>query len=486
MSVRTRFAPSPSGPLHLGNARTAVLNWAFARHHGGDFVLRFEDTDLERNVETAEERILEGLRWLGLDPDEGPDRGGAHGPYRQSERSSHYSDHVASLLLEGAAYNCYCTPDELERRRQEALEEGRQPTYDGRCRELDPAQEERFRSEGRRPSVRFKVAPGPVPFTDRVRGEVSIDGSEFGDFVILRSDGRPTYNFAAAVDDILMEITHVIRGVDHLANTPKQLLLYDVLDAEPPEFAHIPLVLAPGGEQMTKRGGARPLQAYREEGVHPNAVVNYLSLLSWSSPSGDEFLGRDRIVREIDLGRIGRSDAEVDPEKMRWLSGRHIAREDPERLAERARPFLEGIADLDDRDRRALAEVLRGRIQLLSEASEEARRLFPEPEYVGRIGEVLHEPGALGVLRAAGSVWSDLDGWERDRIRGTMDAVADRSGVRGRELYHPLRAALTGALEGPELPDVAYVLGRKRALDRLQRATGVAAAGETSPDGQHV
>jgi len=471
MTVRTRFAPSPTGDLHLGNARTAALNWALARRHGGSFVLRFEDTDVERNVGAAEARIREALEWLGLEPDEGPLRGGPYAPYRQSERGSIYRETAAGLLLAERAYSCYCTSEELATRREAARTSGGSLAYDGRCRELDDREEARLRSEGRRPSVRFAVEPGPVTFRDRVRGEVTIDASEFGDFVILRSDGRATYNFAAVVDDVRMEISHVVRGVGHLDNTPKQILLYRALDAPLPEFAHIPHVRAPGGGELSKREGARSVLEFREVGYHPEAVFNYLSLLSWSSESGDEFLTRERIVEEIDLDRIGRSDAEVDPEKMRWLSGRHIRAESVERLAERLEPFLTGLPiELSPRDRLAAAEVLRERIQLLEEGGAELRRLFVPAEPGGAAAEALASGAAGEVLRNVAETWSGCEEWERASLREAADAARERLDVSGREFYHPVRAALTGALEGPEVPDLAYMLGRERTLERLRAA----------------
>lgn len=471
MTVRTRFAPSPTGPLHLGNARTAVLNWAFARHHGGSFVLRFEDTDVGRNVGSAEAEILEGLAWLELTPDEGPEQGGPFGPYRQSERLAIYRGRAERLLDDGAAYHCYCTPGELEARREAALEAGEHPTYDGRCRELTEGEEARLRSEGRAPSVRFRVDPGPVEFSDRVRGEISIDGAEFGDFVVLRSDGRPTYNFAVVVDDLLMEVSHVIRGAGHLPNTPKQVLLYRAFGARPPQFVHVPLVLTPEGDPMSKREGARPLSAWREAGYHPDAVVNHLSLLSWSSETEDEFLPRRRIVGEMDLDRLGRSDARIDPEKMRWLSGRHVGAESPERLAERLRPRFEAAGlELTTEELVRAAEVLRGRIQLLSEAVEEAEVLFREPRIEGAAREALEGEAARGVLEAALRSLEGLGSWSREEVRGAVDDAREAASAGGRAFYGPLRSALTGALEGPELPGVVYLLGRDRALRRLRRA----------------
>lgn len=469
MSVRTRFAPSPTGELHLGNARTAVLNWAFARHHGGAFVLRFEDTDRARSAEDAEGRIREGLRWLDLDPDEGPGAGGPYGPYRQSERGALYRDHAERLLDRGHAYHCYCTPEELEARREAA--EGGRLRYDGRCRGLTAEEEARLRSEGRRPAVRFRVEAGPVDFRDRIRGAVSIDAGEFGDPVILRSDGRPTYNFAVVVDDLLMEITHVIRGVGHLSNTPKQILLYQALEAEPPAFAHIPHVRGPGGTPLSKREGARGLSHYRSEGHHPDAVVNYLTLLSWSSETGDEILSRDRIVAEVDLDRVGRSDVELDPEKMRWLSGRHIAAEAPERLSARLRPFLEEAGpELGEADRVRIAEVVRDRIQLLREAVDDVRTVFPEPRPEPEAAEALAAESAPGVLRAALSALEECGGWTREEVSGAIDRARSTVPAGGRDFYHPIRAALTGALEGPELSGVIYMLGPERVAARLEAA----------------
>lgn len=440
-------------------------------------MLRFEDTDVERAAGGAEEAILEGLRWLGLDPDEGPGAGGDHGPYRQSERLPLYRDHASRLLESGDAYHCYCTPEELEARREAALASGEPVRYDGRCRELTAAEEAAHRSEGRSPSVRFRVEPGPVRVRDRVRGRVEFEAGGFGDIVVLRSDGRPTYNFAVVVDDLLMRISHVIRGAGHLSNTPKQLLLYRALDADPPEFAHIPLVLAPGGGSLSKREGAPGLLSYRDQGFHPDAIVNYLSLLAWSSPSGDEVLSRERIVAETDLDRLGSADTEVDLEKMRWLSGRHIAAEAPDRLAERLRPFLERAGlEVEARELRAAAEVLGGRIQLLAEAVDELRELLPPPELRSGARQALEAPEAAGVLEAARAAWTGLEDWGRDEVRDGLERAKKEVEAGGRSFYHPLRAALTGALEGPELPDVAYLLGRDRTLRRLEGGLDVAAS----------
>ncbi len=477
--VRTRFAPSPTGYLHLGNARTALLNWLVARRHRGRFLLRFEDTDLQREASGAEEVIHESLDWLGLTPDEGPRAGGPHGPYRQSERGDLYRAEAEGLLERGRAYRCYCSPDELEERRREALERGDQPVYDGRCRDLSAERERALRSEGREPTVRFRVEPGPVAVRDRVRGEVTIEGSEFGDFVILRSDGRPTYNFAVVVDDIDMEITHVIRGSGHLSNTPKQVLLYRALSAPPPEFAHIPLVLGPDGSNLSKREGSPSVLEYRRRGFHPDGVVNYLSLLSWSSESGREVLDREELVREVDLDRIGASDAALDPEKMEWLSGQHVRREDPARLAEALSGFVpvEELA-LGGEDLLRFAEVVRDRIHLFSEARDDAETIFGEPDPARpEIRDALAGDSTRAVLSELLEELESLDRWEREGIEEAVDRASRASGVRGRDLYHPLRAALTGELEGPELGSVIWAQGRERSTRRLRRGLDVTSEG---------
>lgn len=473
MKVRTRFAPSPTGELHLGNARTAILNWLVARHDRGDYVVRFEDTDVERNVDTSETSILEGLDWLGLDRNEDPVVGGPFGPYRQSERGDIYQKYADRLLAEGLAYRCYCLPEELEARRATAMEAGVQPRYDGRCRELTEARRHELSAEERPSTVRFKVDPGPIAIDDRVRGAVTIDGAEFGDMVIIRSDGRPTYNFAVVVDDMLMDITHVIRGVGHLANTPKQALLYRAFGGGAPEFVHIPTVLAPGGGKLSKREGSPGLLSYRDDGYHPDAVVNYLSLLSWSSPGGEEVLTRAQLVAEMDLDRIGSSDAILDLDKMRWLSGQHMRLEPLAGLAARVRPFLgAAAARLEDPELERALAVVRERVFLLNEAAAELESLFGPPMPDAEAETALGEASAPAALGAAISAWAEVETWEPAPLKATLVAAGSEADVRGRQLFQPIRAALIGQVKGPEVGELALVLGRERSLERLERAWG--------------
>ncbi len=468
--VRTRFAPSPTGELHLGNARTAVLNWLYARHCGGAFVLRLEDTDVERNVAGGEVLILDALDWLGLDRDEGPDVGGPFGPYRQSERAERHRERALDLLRSGAAFRCFCTPEELERDRAEAIAAGAPPGMDRRCRVLDPDRAEA--RAGREPAaIRLRVDPGPVAYRDRLKGELTVDGADLGDMILLRADGRATYNFAVAVDDLDMEISHVIRGVGHLSNTPKQVLLYRAFDAEPPEFVHIPTVLAPGGGKLSKRAGARGVLRYRDEGYHPDAIVNYLSLLSWSAPDGREFLTRDDLIRAIDLDRIGSTDAELDPDKMRWLSGQHFRHEPPEALAARwaDAPEVRELG-LDTPSLVRAAEVFARRIQLLHDGVREVIAVFARPELDAEgPRKALSAPDAGAAIATARAAWADCE-WSPEPIKATLRAAAEASGLGGKALFQPIRIALTGALHGPDLAEIAYALGRDRTLERLARA----------------
>ncbi len=480
--VRTRFAPSPTGEPHLGNIRTAALNWLFARRHGGAFILRFEDTDVERHVEGAEAAIYEALDWLGLDRDEDPARGGAHGPYRQSERLDLYRAKASELLEAGLAYRCYCTDDEIDARRAAAIAANEPPGLDTRCRALTAADRDALEAEGRVPALRLRVDPGPVTYRDRLKGERFIDGIDLGDLALLRSDGRPTYNFAVVVDDIAMRVSHVIRGVGHLSNTPKQVLLYRAFDTPEPEFVHIPTVLAEGGGKLSKRAGAPGVLAYREQGFHPDAVLNYLSLFSWSSETGEEFLTREQLIEQIDLDRIGATNVELDLDKMKWLSGRHLQSEPVETFAARLGPFLRAAGvELDEGEALRAAEALQPRTQLLSETASAIAGLFASPRVEeGEAAEALAGDTSRDALLAAIDAWAD-GAWDRSKLKDALVERGAASGLKGRSLYRPVRAALTGEIHGPDLADVAYALGRERTLSRLEHA--LALAGGRQADG---
>ena len=469
-AVRTRFAPSPTGALHLGNARTAILNWLFARRMKGAFVLRIEDTDFERAVDGGEEMIYEALAWLGMVPDEGPREGGPLGPYRQSERDAAYAERAGRLLETGRAFKCFCSPEEVEARRAAAIGAGEAAGRDRRCRGISDAAARRRETAGERAAVRLLVESGPVTFRDRLKGAVTIDGDDLGDIVLLRSDGRPTYNFAATMDDIAMKISHVIRGIGHLSNTAKQALLYRAFGVAPPEFVHIPTILAPVGGKLSKRRGAKPLLAYRDRGFHPEAVVNYLSLLSWSAEDGEEFMTRDELVERIDLDRLGAADAQVDERKMTWLSGRHLRHEPAEDLARRWAERVGSVPDVGAADLIRAAEVFAERTRLLSEVASEVAPLFRDPCLrAPEIREALSPPSAAVAIGAVMVAWDESE-WRPGPLARSLRNARRRAGLAGRAFFAPVRAALTGRHDGPKLGDIAYALGRERTLRRLASA----------------
>ena len=488
--IRVRFAPSPTGSLHVGGARTAIFNWLFARHHGGAFVLRIEDTDAARSTRESEASLLEDLRWLGLDWDEGPDVGGPHAPYRQSERTARYRDVAARLVRARLAYPCFCTDEELERKRVEATQAGRAPQYDGTCRFLTPEEIAARRREGRPESIRFHVpGTGRVSFDDVVRGTVTLNVEMVGDFVVVRSNGRPTYNFAAAIDDADMDITHVIRGEEHLPNTLRQVLVHravrateaghdgiDVLqdprwNAGMPRFAHVPLILAPDRSKLSKRHGASSVGELRARGFLPEAVFNYLMLLGWSHAEGREVMTREEAIEAFDLSRVGHSAAVFDPAKLRWMNGRHIRRMDGGAYVERALAQLpESIAAAyDDARRREIVALVRDSLETLEDVAERTRVFAPSPALDDEAHAVVRSDAGRCVLEAFLQVLDEFDGdWNADAFRSLARETGARTSLRGRDLYFPLRAALTGSLHGPDLSQVAAIRGRD-AVERLVR-----------------
>ncbi|HEY3210275.1 MAG TPA: glutamate--tRNA ligase, partial [Actinomycetota bacterium] len=340
MTVRTRFAPAPSGSIHVGNARTALFSWLTARHHGGQFVLRVEDTDASRVTEEAVHGLIESLRWLGIEWDEGPDVGGPHEPYRQSRRLDLYHQYAERLVSQGRAYRCYCTPEELEERRKTALARGEAPGYDGRCRSLTDGQRAAFEREGRPFALRFAMPERDVTVHDLVKGDVHFASESVKDFVILRSDGSPTFLLAVAVDDWLMEITHVIRGDDLLSAAPRNMAVIEALGGTPPEYAHLPQVLGQDGKPLSKRHGSTSVEAFREQGILPEALMNYLALLGWSLDEKTTFLSRDELIASFDLTRVSSNPAAFDPQKLEWMNNHYIQSLDDDDLAARCMRFL--------------------------------------------------------------------------------------------------------------------------------------------------
>lgn len=479
--VRVRFAPSPTGELHIGGARTALFNWLFARQRGGRFVLRLEDTDLKRSRDELVEPLLDALRWLGLDWDEGPGVGGPYGPYFQSQRLDLYAEHARRLLEAGSAYRCYCTPEELASRREEALAQGLPPRYDRRCRDLSPAREAALVAEGRRPVLRLKMPlEGTTVVSDLIRGEVAFEHAVLDDWVLVKSDGIPTYNFACVVDDATMRVTHVIRGEEHLSNTPKQVILYRALGYEPPLFAHLPMILAPDRSKLSKRHGATSVHEYRARGYLPEAVVNYLATLGWSPEEGEEILPREEIIRQFRLERVSKSAAIYDNEKLTWMNGQYLRAASPERLAEWALPFWQeaGLvpAQAGPEVRAHLARIMaamRERVRTLAEVPEATRYLFRADFSYDEKGVRKHfdRPGVADLLAAAAARLREVFPWDTATLEQAYRSLAAEKGVSAGELIHPTRLALTGRTVGPGLFDIMAILGREETVRRLERAT---------------
>jgi len=473
--VRVRFAPSPTGWLHVGGARTAYFNWLFARQHQGRFVIRVEDTDVARSTPESESAVLDDLDWLGLDHDEGPDRGGPHGPYRQSERLPLYREHAERLVARGAAYPCFCTDAELERRQEAARAAGRPPQYDGRCRSLSPAERETRRREGRLESVRFVVEPRDWTLEDQVRGPVRFPAGMVGDFVLLRSSGLPTYNFACVVDDASMRISHVIRAEEHLPNTPRQLMLYQALGIEPPRFAHVPLILNPDRSKMSKRTGevAVAVGDWRQAGFVPEALLSYLVLLGFHPGDDREILTREEMLEAFRLERVGRSGAVFDPAKLRWVNAHYLHHATGSRLAAWGADFLPDAARAAEPERlEALLEGIRGNLTTLAELPGElAPFLDDAPAFEPEALALLEPEPARELCRTLAAELEVLAKWSADEVKSAVQSVGRRLERKGRELLQPVRAALTGRTHGPELPRVAELLGQDRCVARLRAAS---------------
>jgi glutamyl-tRNA synthetase len=480
---RVRFAPSPTGYLHVGGARTALFNWLFARRHGGAFVLRIEDTDAERSSDEMVEGILDGMRWLGLDWDEGPKIGGPFGPYFQSERLDRHREMAEALVARRKAYYCYCTPDELKAKREAAEREGGAWKYDRSCLRLTPAQIATFELERRPRAVRFLVPEGSTRFDDLVHGPIAFDGANIEDFVILRSDGYPTYHLSVVSDDVEMTITHVVRGDDHISNTPKQVLIYQALEAPVPQFAHVPLILGPDKKRLSKRHGATSVMEYARQGYLPEAMVNFLALLGWSPGSGDrELFTREELGEIFDLAGISGGNAVFNPEKLDWFNQQHITRLAPEALARRLRPWFEAAglwseAYLTSQHAWffAVLEQLKPRAKRLEEFVPLGKFFFTDDlEYdAAAVEKHLHADGMAGHLHALDSAFASIDAFDAQLLESALRAVADDRGVKAGALIHAVRVAVTGRTVSPGLFDVLALLGRERVHRRLAAAAAL-------------
>jgi glutamyl-tRNA synthetase len=465
---------------------TATFNWLFARKHNGTFVLRIADTDVSRATEEAMRSVLEDLRWLGLLWDEGPEVGGPYEPYRQSERFPLYQAAADRLLEQGNVYRCYCTPQELEDRRKAAMAAGRPPGYDGRCRNLTEEERAAFEAEGRKPALRFKVEPGETVIKDLVHGEVQWDHSQIADFVILRADRSPIYLLTVTYDDVAMDITHIIRGEDILASTPKQLMIARALGATTtPEYAHIPLIVGADRQPLSKRHGHTSVAAYRDEGYLPEAMINYLVLLNWSVGDGvTERFTIPELIKAFDLKGVTRNPSAFDVMKLAAMNAEKIRALDPDEFVERIRPFMmragvlrEPISDDELRILRLMAPLVQTRITKLTEAPEQLRFLFYEPVPDEKAAALL-TPERAPQLDQVEEILSKVEPWETSAIHDALMAWADATGMKRKDALQPVRAAITGSLISPPLFESIEILGRERTVQRLRNAAGFARHGD--------
>jgi len=478
--VRVRFAPSPTGHLHIGGARSALFNYLFARHNDGDFIVRIEDTDRKRNVEDAEQKLIDSLKWLGLEWDESIDKGGEVGPYRCMDRLDIYEKHLKQLVAEGKAYPCYCTEEELEQEREEQKARGEMPRYSGKCRNLTEEQRQAYEAEGRKASLRFKVpAHQQYVVHDHVRGEVTFESDGIGDFVIARPDGIPTYNFAVAVDDHLMGITHVIRGEEHLSNTPRQLMVYEAFGWEAPEFAHVSLILNPNRQKMSKRDESiiQFVEQYKELGYLPEALVNFLVLLGWSPEGEEEIFTKEELIQRFTLERVSKSPAVFDVDKLNWMNNHYLKKIPLDRLASLSIPHLQKAGLLPEQLSPEQEEWAKHVIALYQEQMaygaqivELAELFFTSSlEYNEEEKAVLSEEQVPEVLNAFYNEINNLADYTPETIKASLKSVQKSTGYKGKKLFMPIRVAATGSIHGPDLSQTLFLLGKEKVLQRIEK-----------------
>ena len=488
--IRVRMAPSPTGPLHIGTARTSLYNYLFARHVGGTYVLRVEDTDTARSTADYERDIIDNLHWLGISWDEGPQVAGGedigpYGPYRQSQRMDRHAAESQRLLGSGHAYHCWCTPDELDAARSEQVARKEAPRYNGRCLNLTDADRAQFEREGRRAAIRFRVEPETIRFDDLIRGEVEFDNALLGDFVIVRADGGPLYHFVVVVDDEAMAITHVLRGEDHLSNTPKHIALIRALGYAEPRFGHIPLILNPDRSKMSKRKSQTSVTAYREQGYLPEAMVNFLAFLGWSPGTEEEIFTLDELAERFELETVHKGGAVFDAERLNYLNGVYIRNLADEQLALRLRPFLPDA--LDDASVLRVVPLVKERLVRLNDAGElvaflvetdaEVAAQYVASELLPKNREATQTAAAMGAARDALEGLTDAD-FSADVLESRCRRTADEIGWKAGDFFRPLRLAVTGRSVSPPLFGSMELLGRDRVLARIDAALGKLAGAE--------
>ncbi|MCY0902353.1 MAG: glutamate--tRNA ligase [Firmicutes bacterium] len=481
MTVRLRYAPSPTGHLHIGGARTALFNYLYARHCGGAFILRIEDTDIDRHVDAAAEEFAQNLRWLGIEWDEGVFQGGPHAPYSCMERLPIYARYVQELKDKGLAYECFCTEDELAEAANAQVQAGEMPHYSGRCRHLSESERDAFRAQGRTPTIRLRVPDAhTVTFTDLVRGPLSFDSrSTGGDYRIVKSNGIPVYNFAVVVDDHLMEITHVIRGEEHISNTPRQLYVYEAFGWEAPRFGHVSLILGENGKKLSKRDESivQFIEQYKELGYLPQAIFNFLALLGWSPEGEQELLGHDELIQQFDLNRLSKSGAYFDAAKLSWMNAQYLRAHDLDDLAGLAKPYLMRCVETApwtkaDSWQRELVALYQDQLTCLSELPEAARAfLSVDVEWSSEARACLRtETGALVAGQFTEMLRQLSDPITPDSARELLKSLGQKTGTKGKDLYFPVRAIATGELHGKDLNRTLALLGHSLLYARAQAA----------------
>lgn len=480
--IRVRYAPSPTGHLHIGNARTALFNYLFARHNDGEFIIRIEDTDLKRNIEGGEKSQLENLAWLGIDWDESPENPGEYGPYRQSERREVYQPLIDQLLMSNLAYKCYCTSEELEAEREEQRARGEMPHYAGKCANLTPEEQAEKEAAGLEPVIRFRVPRNTsFAFDDMVKGEISFESDNVGgDFIIQKRDGMPTYNFAVAVDDHLMKITHVLRGDDHIANTPKQLMIYDAFGWPRPTFGHMTLIInSETGKKLSKRDESilQFIEQYRELGYLPEAMFNFVALLGWSPVGEDEIFPQDELIKIFDTKRLSKSPAAFDQKKLEWVNNHYIKAMDLDKLTELCLPYLIKAGKVEENPTpehkewvKRVVSLYQPQMSYAAEITEISNLFFQDQlELDDAAKEVLAGEDVSTVLNAFKAQLEAMDTVDAASVLAAIKAVQKETGVKGKNLWMPIRVAVSGMVHGPELPETVEILGKEKALAHLNQ-----------------
>ncbi|AVI39624.1 MULTISPECIES: glutamate--tRNA ligase [Bacillus] len=478
--VRVRYAPSPTGHLHIGNARTALFNYLFARSQGGKFIIRIEDTDQKRNVEGGEESQLRHLQWLGIDWDESIDKDGGYGPYRQSERNDIYKKYYDELLEKDLAYKCYCTAEELEEEREAQIARSEMPRYSGKCSHLSKEEEDKLIAEGREPSIRFRVPKGEIiKFDDMVKGEISFETDGIGDFVIVKKDGTPTYNFAVAVDDHLMKMTHILRGEDHISNTPKQIMIFNAFGWDVPLFGHMTLIVNENRKKLSKRDESiiQFIEQYKNLGYLPEALFNFIALLGWSPVGEEELFTKEQFIDIFDVNRLSKSPALFDMHKLKWVNNQYVKALDLDQVVALTLPHLqkagkvsEQLSDEENTWVRKLIALYHEQLSYGAEIVELTELFFKEQiEYNQEAKEVLAEEQVPEVMASFAGQLERLESFTPDEIKAAIKAVQKETGHKGKKLFMPIRVAVTGQTHGPELPQSIELLGKETVLNRIKQ-----------------